>query len=118
MLASGPAVPFHSHCTSTSPFVFSSTAFCHAEKTLPQGLCFGASVAKRIDDFASAVVPVSPAVTNVAAKMAAVSFRIISRFLLIELAIGVGDGYSATQVRRIRRAKQSICASNFMALGG
>src|SRR5215471_7727529 len=95
MLASGPAVPFQSHCTSTSPFVFSSTAFCQAENTLPHGLCFGSRVAKRTEDLASAV-PVSPAVTNVAAKKAAVSFRIILfSCLLIELAY--------TRGRRLRR---------------
>src|SRR5262252_7352458 len=95
MFDSGPAVPFHSHCTSTSPFVFSSTAFCQAENTFPHGLCFGASVAKRTDDLASAV-PDSPAVTNVAANKAAVSFRIILfSCLLIELAY--------TRGRRLRR---------------
>src|SRR5215831_11266899 len=88
MLASGPAVPFQSHCTSTSLLVLSSTAFCHAENTLPHGLCLGASVANRIEDLASAV-PASPAVTNDAAKRAAVSFRIIS-FLLLSYPIGRG----------------------------
>src|SRR3954470_18771509 len=63
MLLSGPAVPFHSHCTSTAPFVLVSTAFAHAENTLPQGLCFGASVAKRT--FAAGACPAKAAFPTV-----------------------------------------------------
>src|SRR5258708_5084301 len=55
VLLSGPAVPSRSLCTSTAPFVLFSTALAHAEKTLPQGLCFGARVAMRMMDVGAAL---------------------------------------------------------------